>query len=64
MHRLRYRIFKERLGWDVQVSGDMEINGECFAGQERQGHEHAAAGGLLLGCRAAFHSRAKAATRL
>jgi acyl homoserine lactone synthase len=26
MHRLRYRIFKERLGWDVQVSGDMEID--------------------------------------
>jgi len=28
MHRLRYRIFKERLGWDVQVSGDMEVD-EC-----------------------------------
>ena len=26
MHRLRYRIFKERLGWDVEVSGDMEID--------------------------------------
>lgn len=26
MHRLRYRIFKERLGWDVQVSGDLEID--------------------------------------
>jgi N-acyl-L-homoserine lactone synthetase len=26
MHRLRYRIFKERLGWDVQVSGDMEVD--------------------------------------
>src|SRR5262249_9734561 len=26
MHRLRYRIFKERLGWGVQVSGDMEID--------------------------------------
>ncbi|EFI53051.1 acyl-homoserine-lactone synthase [Afipia sp. 1NLS2] len=26
MHRLRHRIFKERLGWDVQVSGDMEID--------------------------------------
>ncbi|AGK59752.1 acyl-homoserine-lactone synthase [Hyphomicrobium denitrificans 1NES1] len=26
MHRLRYRIFKERLGWDVQTSGDMEID--------------------------------------
>ena len=27
MHRLRYRVFKERLGWDVEVSGDMEIDG-------------------------------------
>lgn len=26
MHRLRFRIFKERLGWDVTVSGDMEID--------------------------------------
>ncbi len=26
MHRLRYRVFKERLGWDVQVSGGMEID--------------------------------------
>ena len=26
MHRLRYRIFKERLGWDVQVSGEMEVD--------------------------------------
>ncbi len=26
MHRLRYRIFKERLGWDVEVSGEMEID--------------------------------------
>ncbi|WGR73792.1 MULTISPECIES: acyl-homoserine-lactone synthase [unclassified Bradyrhizobium] len=26
MHRLRYRVFKERLGWDVHVSGDMEID--------------------------------------
>lgn len=27
MHRLRYRVFKGRLGWDVQVSGGMEIDG-------------------------------------
>lgn len=27
MHRLRYRVFKERLDWEVQVSGDMEIDG-------------------------------------
>jgi N-acyl-L-homoserine lactone synthetase len=26
MHRLRYRVFTERLGWDVQVSGGMEID--------------------------------------
>ena len=26
MHRLRYRVFKERLGWDVEISGDMEID--------------------------------------
>lgn len=26
MHRLRYRVFKERLNWDVQVSGDMEVD--------------------------------------
>jgi N-acyl-L-homoserine lactone synthetase len=26
MHRLRYRVFKERLDWDVQYSGDMEID--------------------------------------
>ncbi|HTQ33349.1 MAG TPA: acyl-homoserine-lactone synthase [Stellaceae bacterium] len=26
MHRLRYRVFTERLGWDVEVSGDMEID--------------------------------------
>jgi hypothetical protein len=26
MHRLRYRVFKERLDWDVCVSGDMEID--------------------------------------
>lgn len=26
MHRLRYRVFKDRLGWDVEFSGDMEID--------------------------------------
>ena len=26
MHRLRYRVFKGRLDWDVHVSGDMEID--------------------------------------
>src|SRR5690348_17348093 len=26
MHRLRFRVFKERLNWDVTVSGDLEID--------------------------------------
>ncbi len=26
MHQLRYRVFKERLDWDVHISGDMEID--------------------------------------
>jgi acyl homoserine lactone synthase len=26
MHRLRHRVFKERLAWEVQSSGDMEID--------------------------------------
>jgi N-acyl-L-homoserine lactone synthetase len=26
MHRLRYCVFKDRLDWDVQFSGDMEID--------------------------------------
>lgn len=26
MHRLRYRVFKQRLDWDVQVNGDMEVD--------------------------------------
>ena len=26
MHRLRHRVFKERLAWEVQTSGDMEID--------------------------------------
>jgi len=26
MHRLRYRVFKERFDWDVQFSGDMELD--------------------------------------
>jgi acyl homoserine lactone synthase len=27
MHRLRYRVFRERLDWEVHVSGDLEIDG-------------------------------------
>ena len=26
MHRLRYRIFRERLGWDVRTSGGVEVD--------------------------------------
>src|SRR3546814_15903581 len=26
MYRLRYRVFKQRLDWDVEVSGDMELD--------------------------------------
>jgi N-acyl-L-homoserine lactone synthetase len=26
MHRLRYRLFNDRLDWDVQFGGDMEID--------------------------------------
>jgi len=26
MHRMRYRVFKERLGWDVQFTDDMEMD--------------------------------------
>lgn len=26
MHQLRYRVFKERLNWDVHVSGDLEAD--------------------------------------
>ncbi len=26
MHRLRYRVFKERLDWEVETAGDMEVD--------------------------------------
>src|ERR1700733_10290994 len=26
MHRLRFRVFKERLGWEVETTGDMEAD--------------------------------------
>lgn len=26
MHRLRYRVFKERLDWDVDTTGDLEVD--------------------------------------
>ncbi len=26
MHRLRHRVFKQRLEWDVQIAGDMEVD--------------------------------------
>lgn len=33
MHRLRYRVFKRRLDWTVQVSGDMEVDEFTSFGQ-------------------------------
>ncbi|MBM7487771.1 N-acyl-L-homoserine lactone synthetase [Bradyrhizobium sp. USDA 3686] len=26
MHRLRYRVFKQRLDWNVEISGEMEVD--------------------------------------
>lgn|SRR6185437_1309790 len=26
MHRMRYRVFKDRMNWDVQISGELEID--------------------------------------
>jgi acyl homoserine lactone synthase len=48
MHRLRYRIFKQRLGWDIQASGDMEVDefdalGPCYLLQR-------SAEGAITGC--------------
>jgi acyl homoserine lactone synthase len=48
MHRLRYRVFKQRLGWDVQASGDMEVDefdslGPCYLLQR-------SAEGTIIGC--------------
>jgi N-acyl-L-homoserine lactone synthetase len=48
MHRLRYRVFKERLDWDVQTSGDMEVDefdalGPCYLLQR-------GADGAIAGC--------------
>jgi acyl homoserine lactone synthase len=48
MHRLRYRVFKQRLGWDVQASGDMEVDefdalGPCYLLQR-------SADGTIAGC--------------
>jgi acyl homoserine lactone synthase len=48
MHRLRYRVFKQRLDWDVQTSGDMEVDefdalGPCYLLQR-------GADGAIAGC--------------
>jgi N-acyl-L-homoserine lactone synthetase len=48
MHRLRYRVFKQRLDWDVQASGDMEVDefdalGPCYLLQR-------SANGSIAGC--------------
>jgi hypothetical protein len=49
-------------GHDRPVLRPVEL--ESLAGGERQGHENASAGGLLLQMPGGFKSRAKAATRL
>lgn len=48
MHRLRYRIFKQRLDWEVHASGDMEVDefdalGPCYLLQR-------SADGAVTGC--------------
>lgn len=48
MHRLRYRVFKQRLDWDVEVSGDLEVDdfdtlGPCYLLQR-------SAEGAVTGC--------------
>jgi acyl homoserine lactone synthase len=48
MHRLRYRVFKERLDWDVQASGDMEI--DEFDALHPAYLLQLAVGGLIQGC--------------
>ncbi|MDE2183696.1 MAG: hypothetical protein KGJ78_11820 [Alphaproteobacteria bacterium] len=35
MHRMRYRVFKERLGWDVETAGDMEVDESSVKNAER-----------------------------
>jgi acyl homoserine lactone synthase len=48
MHRLRYRVFKERLNWDVTISGDMEIDEYDALGPAYL--LHCGADGRLSGC--------------
>lgn len=48
MHRLRYRVFKQRLDWDVETSGGMEVDdfdafGPCYLLQR-------SANGAIAGC--------------
>ncbi|WP_458184647.1 acyl-homoserine-lactone synthase [Bradyrhizobium sp. 14AA] len=48
MHRLRYRFFKQRLQWGVQISGDMEVDEFDILGPVHLLHR--SSDGLIQGC--------------
>lgn len=48
MHQLRYRVFKQRLDWDVHSSGDMEV--DSFDGLHPAYLVQVAADGRVQGC--------------
>jgi acyl homoserine lactone synthase len=48
MHRLRYRVFKKRLDWDVTTSGDMEI--DEYDALQASYLIHCDPAGRVLGC--------------
>jgi N-acyl-L-homoserine lactone synthetase len=48
MHQLRYRVFKERLDWEVHTSGDMEV--DSFDGLHPAYLVQVATDGRLQGC--------------
>lgn len=48
MHRLRYQVFKGRLDWDVQTSGDLEI--DSFDALDPTYLVQRAASGAVQGC--------------
>lgn len=48
MHKLRAKVFKERMGWDVQLMSGMEIDG--YDAIEPTYMMIREAGGILMGC--------------
>src|SRR5258706_13612915 len=48
MHELRYRVFKERLDWQVRTSGDMEV--DSFDALHPASLVRFAADGRVQGC--------------